>query len=426
MSTTSAPGVGRSSNLRRRLLPLYAAAGLQGFMLWTPVEKLFLNEIGFDAASVGLMAAAYAALVPLVEVPSGLLADRWSRRGVLIIANVALLLSVLVGGLSQNVATYIGGAMALGVYFAMYSGTMDAIVYDTVLTETEGSDLFERMIGRARAVESAALVASSLAGGLLAGLLSARATYFLSLPFTLLSILALLRFAEPTLHQTTERSPLRAQIAVTYRTVTGRRRLLPVVALGVLTALISQVIFEFGPLWLVALSAAPVVYGPFWAALVATLGLGGLLAGRLPMDRPLVRIALTTAMTLGSIALSVTRHLVVVAVAQVVLVLVAMALSIHVARLLHDAVPSTVRAGVASGVGAFSWIVFLPFALVFGLVSRDLGVDTAGWMITGAVLLVGAVLVVDTVIRRARPPRGCGDPHPDRGVVPMGVKTGGS
>ncbi len=59
-------------------------------MLWTPVEKLFLNEIGFDAASVGLMAAAYAALVPLVEVPSGLLADRWSRRGVLVVASAAL------------------------------------------------------------------------------------------------------------------------------------------------------------------------------------------------------------------------------------------------------------------------------------------------------------------------------------------------
>src|SRR5918997_1519927 len=226
----------RSSSLRRRLLPLYTAAGL--------------------------------------------LADRWSRRGVLIIANLALLLSVLIGGLSNDVATYIGGAMVLGVYFAMYSGTMDAVVYDTVLSETGNSDLFERTIGRARAVESAALVASSLAGGLLAGLLSTRATYFLSLPFSLLSIVALLRFAEPTLHQTSERVSLRAQLTLTFRTVAGRGRLLPVVALAVLTALISQVVFEFGPLWLVALSAAPWVYGPFWAALVSTLGLGGLLAGR--------------------------------------------------------------------------------------------------------------------------------------------------
>ena len=36
------------------------------------------------------MAAAYAALVPLAEVSSGVLADRWSRRGVLMVAGVAL------------------------------------------------------------------------------------------------------------------------------------------------------------------------------------------------------------------------------------------------------------------------------------------------------------------------------------------------
>lgn len=391
------------SRLNRRLRPLYVAAGLQGFMLWTPVEKLFLNEIGFDAAAVGLMAAAYAALVPIVEVPSGLLADRWSRRGVLMIANAALLVSVLIGGLSQNVATYIIGAMVLGVYFAMYSGTTDSIVYDTVLTETGDGELFQRMIGRARAVESAALVASSLAGGLLAGLLSPRATYFLSLPFTLLSILALLRFVEPTLHQATQRSSVREQVAVTYRTLAGRGRLLPVVALTVLTALISQVVFEFGPLWLVALAAAPVVYGPFWAALMSTLGLGGLLAGRLPMGRPAVQAAMTAVMTLASIALALTRNLMVVAVAQVLLVLVAVTLSIHVAQRLHDAVPSTVRAGVASGTSAFAWIAFLPFALVFGVVSRDLGVDTAAWMITGAVLLVGVALTADAVVRARRP-----------------------
>ena len=57
--------------LQRRLLPLHLAVGLQGVMLWVPVEKLFMSEIGFDPAAVGLMAAAYAAVVPIFEVPSG-------------------------------------------------------------------------------------------------------------------------------------------------------------------------------------------------------------------------------------------------------------------------------------------------------------------------------------------------------------------
>jgi predicted MFS family arabinose efflux permease len=382
-----------TTNLRRRLLPLYTAAGLQGFMLWTPIEKLFMNEIGFDAAAVGLMAAAYAALVPLVEVPSGMLADRWSRRGVLMLANLALLVSVLIGGLSQSVGVYILGALVLGGYFAMYSGTTDAIVYDTVLEETGSSDLFERQLGRARLVESVALVASSLAGGWLAGELGTRITYFLSIPFTVLAILVLTRFREPRLHQATERTPLRAHVAVTFRTVAGRGRLLPIVALAVLTALIMSVLFEFGPLWLVALAAEPVVYGPFWAALVATLGVGGLVAGRLRLDRPAALAAVIATITIASVVLTTTRNLFAVAAAQVVVMLLAVALGIHVARLLHDSVPSAVRTGVASGVSAFSWLAFLPFALVFGFVSREYGVYAAGWMITGAVALTGAAMV---------------------------------
>ena len=79
--------------LQKRLRPLHLAAFLQGIGFWVPVEKLFMNEIGFDAASIGLMAAAYAAVVPILEVPSGILADRWSRRGVLMAASAALALA---------------------------------------------------------------------------------------------------------------------------------------------------------------------------------------------------------------------------------------------------------------------------------------------------------------------------------------------
>ena len=50
--------------LSRRLLPLQIGVALQGLILWVPIEKLFMTEIGFDAASVGAMAAAYAAVVP--------------------------------------------------------------------------------------------------------------------------------------------------------------------------------------------------------------------------------------------------------------------------------------------------------------------------------------------------------------------------
>src|SRR6476469_10432847 len=92
--------------LARRLLPLQIGVALQGLLLWVPIEQLFMTQIGFDAAAVGAMAAAYAAVVPLLEVPSGILADRWSRNQILVCATAALLASSLLGGLSANVPTY--------------------------------------------------------------------------------------------------------------------------------------------------------------------------------------------------------------------------------------------------------------------------------------------------------------------------------
>jgi hypothetical protein len=74
----------------------------------------------------------------------------------------------------------------------------------------------------------------------------------------------------------------------------------------------------------------------------------------------------------------------------VILVLLVVAVGIPITRRLHDAVPSAIRAGVASGVGTLTWLTFLPFAFVFGAVSDRSGVDDAGWtLIVTAIVTAG-------------------------------------
>ncbi|WP_344147067.1 MFS transporter [Kribbella yunnanensis] len=381
------------SCLRRRLVPLWVATFVQAVGFWVPVEKLFMAEIGFDAATVGVMAAAYAALVPLAEVVSGVLADRWSRRGVLMVAGVALLVSVFVGAMSHHVITYIVAALILGIYFAMYSGTVEAVVYDVVLEETGDSAEYERQIGRVRLIESIALVGSALVGGWIASALSARATYVLTLPFAALYLIVLTRFREPTLHRAEERITLRTHLAVTYHAITDRGRLVPIAAATLMAAMILQAMFEFGPLWLVALKTSAVYYGPFWALLVGTLGLGGLLAHRLRLDRLAPTVLVVATMLAACIAMTTSHHLAVLTAAMVAVTFLLVVIGIHLSRLLHDAIPSTIRTGVASGIGALSWVVFMPFALAFGVVTKRFGVYTSGWMITGAVALAGLALI---------------------------------
>src|SRR5918999_3084543 len=387
--------------LGRRLAPIYLASFVGGLALWVPIEKLFMTEIGFTPASVGIMAAVYAVVVPVLELPSGVLADRWSRRGVLILGTLAVIVSVVIGGLSQNVTMYVIAAGFLGVYFALQSGTLESVVYDTVLEETGDSEAFERTIGQVRLIESIALVASALAGGLIAQVAPLRITYFLTAPLLLVSALLYLRFREPQLHKSEEREPLRDQLRATYRTVLSGGHLRAIVVLTVVGALLMQGMLEFGPLWLVALLVPPFLYGPHWAGLTAALGLGGLLGSRTWFTRDWTVRALALMVVVCTVVLVVSDHAVAVIGVQIVLTLLVVAVSIPVTRGLHDAVPSTIRAGVASGVGTLTWLAFVPFALVVGVVTQSAGIDRAGWLFT-AVGVAAAVLMI-VVLPRARP-----------------------
>jgi MFS family permease len=404
---------GAAAAVRRRLVPLYAAVFLQNLALWVPIEKLFMTSIGFDAAGVGLMAAVYAAVVPLFEVPSGLLADRWSRRGVLVLGSVAAAVSVTIGGLSQDVSTYLVSAGFLGLFFAMQSGTVDSVVYDTVVEETGGSEVFEATIGRLRLVESGALVASALAGGVIAAATSLRLTYFLTVPLVLGACLALLVFREPRLHEAGESGSLRDQVRATYRVIVQPGRLRSVIALTVVGSLLMQGMLEFGPLWLVAFAVPAFLYGPHWAGLTAALGLGGLLGARPWWDRRPGAALLAAVIVACCVVLATNRSPYVVIAAQVVLTTAVVAAGIPVLRRLHDGVPSAVRAGVASGVGTLTWVAFVPFAIAIGFISDRAGVGAAGWALV-VVAVAAAVLLV--VVLPAAPPA----------PEPLGPVTGGS
>ena len=390
-----------SSALTRRLAPLYLAVFLQNLALWVPIEKLFMTSIGFTSASVGVMAAVYAVVVPVLELPSGVLADRWSRRAVLLLASVALLVSVLIGGLSEDVTVYLVAAVFLGVFFALQSGTLESMVYDAVLEETGDSEAFERTIGRVRLIESIALVASALAGGLIAQFAPLRVTYFLTAVPLLLSAVLLMRFREPRLHKAEERQTLRAQIGATYRTILAGGQFRAIVALTVVAAVLMQGMLEFGPLWLVALSVPAFLYGPHWAGLTAALGIGSVLGARPGVTRDRSVRLLALAVVGCCLVLVVSEDAVVVIGVQIALTLLVVAVSIPVTRSLHDAVPSAIRAGVASGVGTLTWLAFVPFAVAFGVLSERAGLDRGAFLFV-AMGVAGALLIL-VVLPRSRP-----------------------
>jgi hypothetical protein len=182
------------------------------------------------------------------------------------------------------------------------------------------------------------------------------------------------------------------------------------VLLVAVVATTEQVVFEFGPLWLVSLHAPAALYGPYWAALVATVGLGAWIASRIPFERFTVVAALGGALLVAAVLPVAASSLPLVIAAQIVVVLVASVLGVRAGFLMHEAVSSTVRAGVSSGASTLSWIAFLPVSLLFGWLARAQGVRAAGWLI---VLIAVALAVLSRAARgEAAGARAADDPVP--------------
>ena len=246
---------GSASSAARRLRPLAVGVALQNLLLWVPVEKVFMTQIGFDAAAIGIVAAVYAAVVPLLEVPFGVLADRWSRTRVLVLATIALAASSLVGGLSDSPAMYAVAAVLLGVYFALNSGIADSIVYDTLVEETGTGEGYEAGSAGCTSSRRSPWWPVPCWAEFLPPPSRRGSPTSLTVPLVAVSAIAFLRCREPHLHRAAERVSYRRQTATTLRTLAGGAALRRVVLLSAVTAIAAQVLFEFGPLWLVAAHA---------------------------------------------------------------------------------------------------------------------------------------------------------------------------
>lgn len=374
-----------------RLAPLYLAAFLQAFNLWYAIEKMFMRGIGFDDAAIALAVALFTVVTLLVEAPSGILADRWSRKGVLIIASVAMIFCSVIAGLSETTWMYMMALVFIGVYYAMYSGAYEAVVYDTLVEESGSGKGFEKYYGRLQALSSLALVSGSLLSGLISHFYGLQAVYFLTVPFMVLSIIVLVLFKEPHIHKAAITVPVHRQLHDTYKALTKTAKVRWCMLGLILLTISSGLIFEFNQLWYLALGMAVVFYAATGALVQACLGIGGLLAGYL-RQTPVVTLLCSTLIIFCATLLTVSVTFVVI-IGLVVLQSLLVALTILVARQLHDAIPSNNRAGVVSAISTISKLCFIPAALLFGLISRQQSVFESAWILVVLALLLTPVLV---------------------------------
>lgn len=161
---------------------LYKVTLSLGF--YVPVSVVYLRDLGFSLAFVGLTWAVFSAATLLAELPTGYLGDRLGRRRVLVLGTLCRIIGI--GGYAVVTAgtSFLVLKVFTGVGWALRSGTGDAFLYE-LLREQTSEDRFTTIKGRGEAAQLTTSAATALAGGLLYSLDP-------SLPFVATALLAAL------------------------------------------------------------------------------------------------------------------------------------------------------------------------------------------------------------------------------------------
>jgi MFS family permease len=167
---------------------LYAYAFAEEFVLLYPVYAVLFEQHGLSAAQISSLFAIWSLTSFIVEIPSGMWADVFSRRKLLVLGPFMTGIGYGLWTLFPSYPAFAAGFVLWGAGGALRSGTREALVYEE-LVRVGASDKYPKLIGRATAVGTTASMVSSVftapvlaAGGYLAvGMASVAACWICAL-----------------------------------------------------------------------------------------------------------------------------------------------------------------------------------------------------------------------------------------------------
>jgi MFS family permease len=149
------------------LARVYAFRFLDSFVLIYPLYTVMFMEGGMTPSQVAAALMAWSITSFVLQIPSGVVADNWSRRGLLCTAQLVRVAGFALWLFEPSFASFMLGMMLWGAKSAFTNGTFEALVYDELHAQGLAED-YARVLGRAQATGFVAVLATSLGAAVMA------------------------------------------------------------------------------------------------------------------------------------------------------------------------------------------------------------------------------------------------------------------
>ncbi|MDD5623942.1 MAG: MFS transporter [Candidatus Peribacteraceae bacterium] len=256
--------------IRGNIWKLYVLRALEGAIVLIPVLIPFYQENGIPLTQVYLLEALFSLQVLLLEIPTGYLADRWGRKKTLVAAMFFWSGGWLWYGAGHTFVDFLAGELLLGLGASLFSGTIEAMTYDSLL-EMQEEQRYRRVASHQSFCMFIAEACASILGGFIA-LWNLRVTAWTTFGLVVLGLLVALTLREPHRHKKMEGSEHLREI---WRIVTHTLvRNVPLRSIIILHSIISTMtlsLFWFTQPYQMAVSL-PLAFFGITHALIVTAG----------------------------------------------------------------------------------------------------------------------------------------------------------
>ncbi len=203
ISLYSLLGRARNTTPREPLPPLtrriFLLSFMSEFLVIYPFYVIMFGERGnVSPAGVGILLASWMVLSVVSEVPTGVIADKMSKKWSLVLGRILPLLGLAVWLCAPNFVGYMIGFMIWGIGDAFTSGALQAYLYETL------DDTNKKAFGKIYARTSAFSMLAYTAGGLAAFVIGPHYPLLLVLSMAVTAVSLGIALSLPDTHSKTE------------------------------------------------------------------------------------------------------------------------------------------------------------------------------------------------------------------------------
>ncbi|MBD2847359.1 MFS transporter [Paenibacillus sp. IB182496] len=384
--------------IQSNIWKLYGIRFFSGLIPAYVIERLYWEQHGMSVQMVVYTEILFAVSIVLLELPSGIAADRWGRKRLLVLSATLFCFEFLILLVADQFWHFALVVLLAAVAHAASSGAASALLYDSLLQEGRAG-AYERIAGRMQALDIGAVMLAALSGSWMATHLGLAFNYQVSLisAGAALGFALLLREPRPSPQAADSDDgaapPMRAYVGSALRILRSTPGLPLVLMCWMTVGAAVTYIDEFWQLYLDQAGIAISWFGLYSAALFLIRLPGSLLAHRLKrmlrFRTLLMAIALTA--SAGLIVMSATGGYVGLA-AMLAVCAVAGVLEPLAGGYLQHRIDSELRATVGSFQSLGEHALGIVAGLGFGLLADRFGL-LSGYGFLGALVALAAVCV---------------------------------